>query len=83
MFDENVSTISFNRRCLATAAQWHDRQHVEHTAKTSYLASTLRVSAPDGEIKVDPALVEYLYRFLFVMASEGNFQCLKQKVGAF
>ena len=31
--------------------------------KKSYFASTLRVSAPDGEIEVDPALVEYLYRF--------------------
>ena len=36
---------------------------VSAICKTSYLASTLRVSAPDGEIKVDPALVEYLYRF--------------------
>ena len=31
--------------------------------KTSDLAFTLRTSAPDGEIKVDAALVEYLYRF--------------------
>ena len=50
--------------------------------KKSYLASILRVSAPDGEIKVDPALVEYLYSFSLRWHHEGNFQCLKLKVGA-
>ena len=49
--------------------------------KKSYLASTLRVAAPDGEIKVDPALVEYLYRFSLCWHHEGRSQCLKQKFG--
>ena len=47
------------------------------------MPSTLRVSSPDGETKVNPALVEYLFQFSLRWHHEGNFQCLKQKVGDF
>ena len=69
MFDEKVSTISFNRRCLATAAQWHGRQHVETDARKSYLPSPWRVSAPDGEMKSRPGLGRVFVSVLFVLAS--------------
>ena len=38
VFDKKVSTMSFNRRCLASAAQWHGRQHVEGRVFVSALA---------------------------------------------
>ena len=42
---------------------------LSHSGTVDNMWSTLRVSAPDDEIKVDPALVEYLYRFSLVLAS--------------